>query len=391
MTAVDLGIIYLYSSFSIFLVPFIGVGIQFLLSVDYFKMDSSAFRLQFNNAVLLPVISSVVFTIAFLFLYFPLQGFVPFDLFFTLMLPVSCFLVIMQEIFLNLLRNKEKQGLFALYSIVRNLLEVGLTVLLVVAIGMHWQGRLWSALLTAAASGGVIYYFLKRWKLLHGQIDKERIKHIFSSGVAFIPERLGVFVLAYSAVCFINYYTGTKDAGYYGVGMQIATIVNISIIALINVFHPYIFKNLAGVPNYRNVKRATLAFIGISFLVTFMLILFLPLLFKIFIGKEFQSGQVYARYLSIAYFFWSVYAVFLSYLLFLKKNKTIMGISIVGMTASIILNYFNVKHFGALGATYTSMGVNFLMAVLIIFFVHKNYNLGKILRSDGIQRDKLSL
>ena len=376
---VDLGIIYLYSSFTILLVPFIGVGIQFLLSVDYFKMDFPAFRVQFKHAILLPVFSASVFTIVFLIFYFPLQHFVPFNFFFTIMLPVSCFVVIMNEAFLNLMRNKEKRFLFAVYSVARNLLEVGLTVLLIVGIGMNWQGRLASALLTGTISGGVIFYFFWRWQLLDSQVNRNSIKNIFLAGISFIPERLGIFIIAYSAVYFINFYEGTTDVGYYGVGMQIATIVNISIIALMNAFHPYIFKNLSGVPNYRNVKKATFAFIGISFMVTFILILFLPLLFKIFIGKEFQTGQVYARYLSIGYFFWSVYAIFLAYLLFLKKIKTIMAISIIGMAASIVLNYFNVRYFGALGATYTCMGVNFLMAVLMIFFVHRNYNLAKIL------------
>ena len=61
-----------------------------------------------------------------------------------------------------------------------------------------------------------------------------------------------------------------------------------------------------------------------------------------------------------------------------------MSISIIGMTVSIILNFFNVKYFGALGATYTCIGVNFLMAVLMIFFVHKNYNLLKIFRTSGV-------
>lgn len=381
LNAVDLGIIYLYSSFTILLVPFIGLGIQFLLSVDYFKMELPAFQHQFKNAILLPVLSALIFTIAFLLFYYPLRDFVPFRLFFTVMLPSSCLLVIMNEVFLNLVRNKEKNLIFAVYSVGRNLLEVGLTVLLVVVIGMNWQGRLWSLIATAIISGGVIYYFFKRWELLKGHIVRDTMKNILRSGVAFIPERLGIFVLAYSAVYFINFYKGTGDVGYYGVGMQIATIVNISIIALMNAFHPYIFKNLAGTANYRNVKKATLAFIGISFGITVLLILFLPIIFKLFIGKEFQSGQIYARYLSIGYFFWSVYAVFLSYLLFLKRNKTIMGISIVGMSLSIILNYFNVRYFGALGATYSCMAVNFVMAALIIFFVHRNFNLVRVFTS----------
>jgi O-antigen/teichoic acid export membrane protein len=49
------------------------------------------------------------------------------------------------------------------------------------------------------------------------------------------------------------------------------------------------------------------------------------------------------------------------------------------MTVSFIMNFITIRHFGALGATYTSMAVYFLMAALAIFFVHKKYNLKLIL------------
>jgi O-antigen/teichoic acid export membrane protein len=48
------------------------------------------------------------------------------------------------------------------------------------------------------------------------------------------------------------------------------------------------------------------------------------------------------------------------------------------MIFSLSLNYFNVKHFGVIGATYTSMIVYFLMAASAVYFVHKEYDLKKI-------------
>ena len=51
-----------------------------------------------------------------------------------------------------------------------------------------------------------------------------------------------------------------------------------------------------------------------------------------------------------------------------------MYISIIGMLASIGLNFFNVKHFGALGATYTSIIVFALMCLMTLFSVHRIYN-----------------
>lgn len=52
-----------------------------------------------------------------------------------------------------------------------------------------------------------------------------------------------------------------------------------------------------------------------------------------------------------------------------------MFISIVGMLLSIGLNFFNVRHFGALGATYTSIVVFAVMSLLALYSVHRIYNL----------------
>jgi O-antigen/teichoic acid export membrane protein len=224
-----------------------------------------------------------------------------------------------------------------------------------------------------------IVYFLRRWNLLSNDFQKKEIKEIAITGLPFIPERFSIFILAYSAGFFINYYKGTDDVGFYSAGMQIATIVNVSILALISIFHPILFKSLAGEPDYLSVRKATYSFVGISLFITLSVIAAVPFVFNYFIGEHFRPGKVYAIYQSISYFFWSVYAVFLGYMLFLKKNKTIMLISIIGMALSVTLNSIYVKSYGAMGAVYTSMIVYFLMAVMMIIAVSRNFNLTAIL------------
>ena len=69
----------------------------------------------------------------------------------------------------------------------------------------------------------------------------------------------------------------------------------------------------------------------------------------------------------------------LPFLLHNKKNKQIMAISIAGMLLSIGFNFYNVRHFGALGATYTSILVFATMCLLTLYSVHRIYNLKDII------------
>jgi len=377
----ELGIVYLYNSTVLLLVPFISVGAQFVLAIDYFKMPPADYRRHFSNGIMVPLISCALFTLLFLLLFYPFQDVVPVNFFFAIVLPLYCFFAVVNDISTALIRNKEKHLLFSGYSIGRNVIEIGLTIFFVVAMGLKWEGRLASGLISLGAAAIFSLLLFRAWKLWTNESSSREIRQVATSGLPFVPERLAVFVMAYSAGFFINYYQSTEDVGLYGAGMQIAFIVNVSIVALMSWFHPYIFKNLADVPNIRNLRKAVFLYSGISAFITLALILALPVLFQLFIGPKFQGGQVYARFLSLGFFFWSIYGLFVGFLLFKKKNRQIMFISILGMLLSLGLNFFNVRQFGALGATYTSMIVYFIMALVMIVLVNKQYNLKKLLFS----------
>jgi O-antigen/teichoic acid export membrane protein len=375
----DYGIINLYNALCIFLVPFIAIGIQFTLSVDYFKMSVERFRNHFTNAWVIPAVSWAVFTLLFAAFYYFIQRLIKVNLFFVVTIPLSCFLIVLNEVILNIIRNKGKHFLFAGFSVVKNIIEIGFTFFFIMGLGLAWQGRLASAMVTLCLAGIFAFFLIKKWSLFNGKFEKKEVTQIFNSGLPFIPERLSIFILYYSDRFFIDFFKDTGDVGYYGAGAQIAIVVNLIILTLNNTFYPFFYKQLSQTDiNYKLVRKATLAFIGISAFVTISVILAVPFIFKHFIGSHFQAGKIYAVNLTIGMFLWSVYNVFLVYLLNLKRNKLIMSISIAGMIFSLSLNFFNVKHFGALGATYTSMIVYFLMAAMAIYFVHREYDLKKI-------------
>lgn len=379
LNEVDYGIINLYNSFVIFLSPFIAIGIQYAMGVDYFKMDELSYRQHFTNALIIPAVSCVIFTILFVFFSSWIQTHTNTNLFFTLSIPFACLVTILYDIFLSLFRNKEKYLLFFLFSVFKNIIEVSFTMLFIIWLGYNWEGRLDSFLLTLAIVLVLIIYFIRRWHLFTGTFEKKDVGTIFKNGLPFVPERISMFVLGYSDRFFINYFEGTADVGFYSAGAQMAVIVNMVTITLINTFYPQIFKILSQTqPNYQKLKIIIFAFIGISFVASVGVIISIPLFFKWFVGPVFQKGQIYAVFLTVGVFFWAINAAFLPFLLNLKKNKLIMMISIVGMVLSLSVNYFNIKQYGALGATYTSILVYFFMAMATLLCVHKYYGLHKI-------------
>ena len=380
LNEVDYGIINLYNSAIILLVPFISVGVQFILSVDYFKMDHKAYRSHFSNALAIPFCLCIFFTVLCLVGNHFIQRVVKVNFFFAAVLPLICFITILHEVILNLIRDKGKHFLFARFSISKNIMEIGLTIFLIIGLGFGWMGSLSSNVITSIVMLVVMFWLIKKWNLYSSSYDKKETISVLKSGLPFVPERFAIFILGYSDRFFIDYYKGTANVGYYSAGAQIAIIVSLVIFTLNNAFFPFLYKKLSlTIIDYASVRKAVLSYIGIVLLITILVLIAIPFIFKYFVGSAFLPGEKYAINLTIGLFFLAIYNIFIAFLLFCKKSKVIMFVSIIGMLASFLLNFINIRYFGALGATYTSITVYFFMAALCIFFVSKEYDVNRIL------------
>jgi O-antigen/teichoic acid export membrane protein len=379
----DLGVIYLYTSLTVLLVPFIGFGTPMVLTVEYFKLDKANYAEYLSAGLLIPLVSALIFASIFAIAPNIILKFNHINYLFVVLLPLNCLMIVFSETVLALVRNRQNSVLFATVIIGRNLIEISLTIFLVVGLSeASWEGRLGSVTITLIIASLAFAYALRRWGYLSPKISKKNIVEIVRTGLPFIPERLAIFVMYNSAGFFINHFQSTGDVGFYSAGAQIASIVNVSTTALIGLFQPYIFKNLMGEPNFSNLRKAVYAFIGISFLISATMAISAPWIFYWFIGPKFQASSIYAFNLIIGYFFWAIYAVFMSFLLFKKKNRLVMLISIAGMALSISLNAAFVYRYGALGATYSSIVVFFCMAMMMGCFAHRSYDLRFLLSTE---------
>lgn len=381
LTPDDIGIVSLYSSYGILLVPFISFGVQFILSVDYFKMDEHLYSAHFKNGLMIPAFMCLLITLLSIPFLQSLKATLKVNTFFILVAPFTCLLIVYNDIIVAQIRNRGLKKLYAGYALSKTFLESLFTLLLILFVVANWKGRVGGALCSLVICSFIGYRLIKYWGLHKGCLNKKDVLNIGRQGLPFIPERLAIFFLSYSDRFFIEYFKGTYDVGIYGAGAQVGTIVNLVTMALNYTFQPVIFRQLAAaIIDHKGLRNIMLAYMGFSFIITFLLIIAIPVIFRYLIGNAFREGSLYAINLTVSGFFWAVYNTFLSCLLFKKKSREIMIIAIAGAVGSIILNYINVKNFGAVGATYTNMIVYLIMAVLVIARAHTYYDLRKIFR-----------
>ena len=362
----DYGIINLYSGAIAFLTPLLSGGILQTVNVEFFKRDKPGFARFFSDALAIPLAGLLLFTfLAFVFTV-PLMHFLKVSNFFIWLIPATAFFILFTEMIASITRNRNQPGLFAAFSIGKNTLEACLSVIFVLVLHETWNGRINALILAPALVSIPVYILLKKWGYLIPFSGIASVKTILVVSSPLIIERMSVFVISSSDRYFIDHYVSTAEVGLYSVGAQIAIIANLTLLSMNNFFYPYIFRELKKKHEKKggNLKKAILAYIGVSVITVAGVLIATPLVFNWFIGDAFQEGRFYALLLTSAYLPWTIYQSLIPVLLYHQENKYIMFISLIAIASSLLFNIMLVPMIGARGAAFTMLFVNAVMALL---------------------------
>jgi O-antigen/teichoic acid export membrane protein len=354
--------------------PFVSGGILYPISVEYFKRPKETYSTFFTSANAIPLVSIVVLTALCFLFQGPLSNIIKVPAPWIWIMPITAWLIMINDTLLMLIRNRNNPVLFATLSIGKNVVEIGLTLLLVVGLHWTWQGRLASAALTPLLLGSIAIYFFFRWQLVAKKIDWNNTRRIFLLAFPFIFERLAVFVLGYSDRYFIDRFDPdkTREVGLYGLGSQLATVIYLVIVSLNSAYQPHLFKKLSEGFNGK-IHKTTGWYIGACAVIAAGMFAAIPFIFRFFIGHNYQEAKPYAYILCSGYFMWGVYNSFQAYLIYLEKNRQILWISLFGMITSLVLNSVMVINYGAVGAAIASVATYSVMALACYLLVRKYF------------------
>lgn len=374
LTTYDYGIINLYSSFLMFLMPFISGGILYPMSVEYFKRPRETYPAYFTNAQTIPLVSLAVCTLLCVAFQHPLSNFLKVSEIWIWIMPAIVWFIMINETAMMITRNNNRPLQFAFFSVGKNFTEIGMTITLVIGLHWAWQGRLLSAALAPMILGVISLYLFYRWHLVAKKIDWSHTRRIFLLCLPFVFERLAIFVMAYSDKYFIDRFdlNGTNEVGLYGLGSQLATIIYLVIISMNSAYLPHLFKKLSeGLKG--KIHKTTGWYVGACAVAVAGMFIAVPVLFRFFIGSRFQDAKPYVYLLCTGYFMWGIYNAFMGYLMYLEKNRQILFISLLGTVSSFSLNMILVPRLGAQGAAITSIITYSMMAVFCFLLVRKYF------------------
>lgn len=369
------GLLSLFSTGMLFLMPFLSMGLLHSTSTDFFRLEKAEFRDFFTTGFVMAFAVMCISCCGLFMFRSQLASWYGYPAKFCWLIPVITFLTFCNEQFLSLARNNNQPVTYLKANSLKILAELGISVVLVVFFAWRWEGRvagIFLAFLLTACYGG--WYFFKNGYLF-GIISRRFIVSELRFAVPVIVMQLSIFCMGASDKFFLSAFTNDNNetVGIYGVATVFASVIIVLSAALIQYVFPKIYENLSGTrQNFGAIRKLFIMYFFVMLAGTLLLAAITPFAYRFFINERYFPALKYIYILFAGYFTWAIVYFFYSFLLYFKQRRKLIILSVASTIVSLSLNYFFVSQFSALGAA-ISLLCTYMLVLLITLSVTRIY------------------
>lgn len=370
LTQADFGMLNLFSNSIIFLMPFISMGVLHSVNAEFFKKEKKEFSDFFSTTLLIPVVMTVVSIITMSFFRVQLKKEYAFPYTLLILVPVITLLNFVFEHFNNMARNNHEPTKYLIVNIGKLLIEIGLAVFFISALGFNWMGRVMGILIAYL----LVAIYAWKYFTIHSYNTGSICKHYFKEEIKFsipvISTQASMFFMSSSAGYFIQYFLHDyASVGVYSVAVTLSSVILVLSSALIQYFNPKVYSLMSQEKiDYNSMLRYFFSYAGAMLLGSILLLLFIPLVYNIALKSSYLPGIHYYYFICIGYFLWSLSIFFYPFMFYHKQKKKLLTVSMLSIAACVISQVYFIKNMGAYGAA-LSIFVVYLFSFLTTLVV----------------------
>ena len=333
------------------------------VAVNFFKMNKQKLKVYIGNIVFI-LSTSFLLTLSIVYVARnPLSHLIKFP---ENWLPIAVIVALSQflaTLTLTLWQVEQKPLPYGIFQIFQTILNAGLSLIFVVALGWQWQGRLLGVVIASIIFGLISIFVIYKRKYINFSFNKNYIKDALLFGIPLIPASLGGWMINSIDRIFINSMVNVAATGIYTVGYQVGMIIGLLGTSFNQAWSPFLFEKLK--ENNYATKVKIVKFTYLYFIIIFILALVLsfiaPYFLGFFVGKNFHSAYKYVFWIALGYAFNSMRYMIVNYIYYVKKTYISAWVPFFCAGVNIVLNYFFIKANGAIGAA---------QATTITFFIY---------------------
>jgi O-antigen/teichoic acid export membrane protein len=249
---------------------------------------------------------------------------------------------------------QERTTLFVVLGFLRSIVGATLIVTALVILRRGVLGVVWANLATSALFGlGTAVVVLVQ---VRPRLVKEKLKEMLSYGMPLVPWSLTMFVLTFSDRFFLRRFGGLADVGVYSLGYKLSMIVPLLVtgpFAQLWQWHQFeLAKHEDGKNLFARIQLyVTLASVFVALGVS----LFACDIVKVIAPSSYVSASRIVPLITLTYVIENIRSFATSGILVQKETRRLIRISIVVSSATLVLNYFLISRFLAMGAAVATL------------------------------------
>jgi len=377
LTKEDFGVLNLFLTFILILTILISLGTQSFFSVIYFKKNKVYLNRILNSIMAISAVTLLILIAISLLLSRQVTLLVGFSTKYQLLGVIICFFQLFYTTNLEVYRLEEKPVKYGLMTMGWLSLNFVLTLYFCIALKRGWYGRADAQFIAAVIFFFINIYFLRKNGYLHlSKPGKSHYLKTLKFGLPLIPHNSTVWIRQGFDRYIINFYFGPGLLGSYSFIYNFTGLIMMVGTAFNSTNSVFIFKKLKdgnkeGIREalFKQIRIMTMIFLGL----TIMAIILIYLLIELFVPK-YQSAVIYIIPLCLAAFFQCIYYLFVNYLFFFNKTKTLMyitfTISVFHFGLSFLITRYSVAY-----TAYLTLFSNFLICIFVIYYSNKTFPL----------------
>jgi O-antigen/teichoic acid export membrane protein len=376
LTPADYGTVAMFGIVLSVLGAFTGLSVHGAISVRYFQLEKKELAEYVGACIgILVVSTSVVFLLvaAFGSWLAGVSG-VPSD--WLLVAVVLSGFQFLGNIRLSLWQVAGQAKKYGFYQVSQSLFNAGFSLILILIVGLTWQGRILGQVFAIGVFGILALWWLLKDKLLKTSKDwRTQCGDALNFGIPLIPHVIGGLIISTAGQFLVTNMLGVSETGLYVVGAQFGSIVGIIADAFVKSYAPWLYEQLKDESSAtRHLVVGITYFVFVFFLLlataaSIFVFYFLPVI----VGNEFLSARNLIAYFIFGNAFIGMYYAIAGFFFFTSKTKYVSVVTIFSGGVSIWLMWFFGDRLGvkgiALGFLFSQVTM-FLLAWAMSSFVY---------------------
>lgn len=373
MTPAEYGLVGMFSVLVTALGALTGLSVHGAVGMRYFERDSLDFpRYVTSSLVILAFSTAAVLLLVVLFspLIERVTG-LPLTIIFVA-LAMSCALFIIQ-VRLAIWQSAKQAWIFGAFRLQQSGLDLGLSLLLVLGLGLAWHGRVFGMVAAAVVLAGIAVVSLKRAGLLASQPSRDYMQNALHFGLPLVPHAIGGMLLTMSDRVMISSLIGSAETGVYMVAVQMGLAIGLLTDAMNRALAPWLIEALKQKDKTRDAAIVRLSYLyGLLLLVGALIAGWAaPFLTSVIAGPEFQAAAPLIGWIALGYCFGGMYLVVVNYIFFASKTAWLAGLTLSVGLINAGLSYLLLSTNGLVGAAQAFAVSQFVLFVSTWALAHR--------------------